>query len=44
MGGGCQESVDNNKTTMTGNNKKHKRAADEEGSDKEGEGGKCKCE
>jgi hypothetical protein len=40
VGGGWQESVDNHTTMMAGNHERRERAADDEGSNKEGEGGK----
>jgi hypothetical protein len=40
VGGGWQESVDNHRTTTAGKDERQERAADDEGSNKEGEGGK----
>ncbi len=40
MGGGWQESVDDHMTTTVGDNKRREHAADDEGSNKEGKGGK----
>ncbi len=40
MGGGWGKSVDDHMTTTAGNDKQQERVADDEGSDKEGEGGK----
>ncbi len=39
-GGGLGESVDDHKITMAGDAERRERAADDEGSDKEGKGGK----
>ncbi len=39
MGGGWQESINNHRTMMAGNNKQQECAANDEGSNKEGEGG-----
>ncbi len=40
MGGGWQESVDDHRTTMAGNYDQREHVVDDEGRDKEGEGGK----
>jgi hypothetical protein len=39
-GSGWQESVDNHTATMVGNNERRERARDDEGNDKDCEGGK----
>jgi hypothetical protein len=39
-GGGWQESVDDHMATTAGDNKPQERAVDDEGNNKEGEGGK----
>ncbi len=38
--GGCQKSINNHTTMTAGNNKQQERAADDEGSNKEGKGDK----
>jgi hypothetical protein len=40
VGGGWQESIDDHTTTTAGNDKRRERAVDDEGSNKEGKGGK----
>jgi hypothetical protein len=40
MGSGWQKSIDNHTTTTVGKDKQCERAADDEGSDKEGQGSK----
>jgi hypothetical protein len=40
VGGGWQESIDNHTTMMVGDDKQLEYAADDEGSNKEGKGGK----
>ncbi len=44
MGSGWQESINDHTTTMAGDDKQRECVADDEGSNKEGKGGKGDCD